>query len=135
MAKRMPNDRNRDVDFLRAAAIAVVLGHWLRTVSYVDNGELQFDNLLHAAPWTQWSTWVYQVMPIIFMAGGYANAASWESARRRGFGYGWWMTNRLHRLIGPVLPLVVVWGRLSITADEVGIDAHSVYNRPLIQVE
>ena len=31
-------------------------------------------------------TWVIQVMPVFFMVGGYANALSWRSARRRGEG-------------------------------------------------
>ena len=45
--------------------------------------------MVSALPWTQWLTLFFQVMPLIFLAGGYANAGSWarhHAALARDFG-------------------------------------------------
>ena len=101
LAARTPEARNRYVDFLRAASIlVVVIGHWLMAAPFVSEGELRLSNdMLHVAPWTQWLTWALQVMPLFFIVGGYANAASWEAAQRSGAGYGAWIAGRLQRLV------------------------------------
>jgi hypothetical protein len=42
LAERTPDTRNRYVDFLRAASIAVVVtGHWLMAAAYTDGGALE----------------------------------------------------------------------------------------------
>lgn len=104
-----PADRNRVVDFLRAAAITVVvLGHWTIVAVDADQG-IQPHGLLDTARWTHPLTWVFQVMPIFFLVGGYSNALSWRSARRKGAGYGAWLRTRLRRLGIPLLPLLICW--------------------------
>ncbi|WP_304502069.1 acyltransferase [Brachybacterium sp. FME24] len=104
-----PATRNRVVDLLRAAAITVVvLGHW--TIVAVDaDGGISPHGVLDAARWTHPLTWVFQVMPIFFLVGGYSNALSWRSARRQDIGYAAWLRTRLRRLGIPLLPLLVVW--------------------------
>ncbi|MGB5628447.1 MAG: acyltransferase [Woeseiaceae bacterium] len=110
MAAKTPPDRNRYVDFLRAVSImVVVVGHWtIATAWYVD-GNLTPGHLLKSHPQTQWLTWLFQVMPIFFIVGGYSNAVSLESARRKGIGYSGWLAARLHRLVTPLLLLLVAW--------------------------
>ncbi|MEN8132830.1 MAG: acyltransferase family protein, partial [Pseudomonadota bacterium] len=84
LAAQTPSDRNRYVDFLRAVSIlAVITGHWLVAALYYHDGSLTPGDLLEIQPNTQWLTWLFQVMPIFFIVGGYANAVSLESARRR----------------------------------------------------
>ncbi len=110
-ADSTPPDRNRVVDFLRAASILVVVfGHWLMAAVTIVDGELVPGHLLILADWTHPLTWVFQVMPVFFLVGGYANGLSLRSARRRGEGYGGWLRSRLRRLILPVIPLLVFWG-------------------------
>ena len=46
-------------------------------------------------------------MPIFFIVGGYSNAVSLESAKRKGIGYAGWLAARLHRLVSPLLLLLV----------------------------
>ncbi len=118
-------ERNRVVDLLRATAIlVVVLGHWLMAAVYVDGGGgLHRGDLLDLAGWTHPLTWVLQVMPVFFLVGGYANALSWRSARRRGEGYGAWLRSRLRRLVLPVLPLMVFWTVVAPSAHTAGVDA------------
>ena len=104
-----PASRNRVVDFLRAAAITVVvLGHWTIVAVHADGG-IQPHGVLDTASWTHPLTWVFQVMPIFFLVGGYSNALSWRSARRKGIGYGEWLRARLRRLGFPLVPLLLVW--------------------------
>ena len=60
-------------------------------------------------------------MPIFFLVGGYANALSWRSARRKGQPYAGWVRARLQRLGGPVVPLLVTWLVLASTAYTLGV--------------
>lgn len=112
-------ERNRYIDFLRAAAILmVVIGHWLVAAPYVDSdGVLTAGHLLADLPWTRWLTWLFQVMPVFFLVGGYANAASWHSAHPGPYGH--WLQRRVIRLLRPVAPLMVFWSALVIVLDGV----------------
>ncbi|UCE87344.1 MAG: acyltransferase family protein [Deltaproteobacteria bacterium] len=122
LAERTPESRNRYVDFLRAASIlVVVIGHWLMAAPHATRGELTLGDMLHVAPWTQWLTWVFQVMPLFFIVGGYSNAVSWESARRSGVGYAGWASTRLRRLVAPLVPLLVFWSLLAVVAGRTGV--------------
>ena len=122
LAARTPETRNRYADFLRAASITVVvIGHWLIAAAYVENGQLELGDMLRLAPWTQWLTWLFQVMPIFFIVGGYSNGASWAAARRSGKDYGLWLGTRLKRLIGPVVPLLIVWSVMAMIAHRFGV--------------
>jgi fucose 4-O-acetylase-like acetyltransferase len=115
MAQRTPASRNRYVDFLRAVSIgAVVFGHWLIAAPWIEGGQLRLDHMLALEPWTRWLTLLFQVMPVFFVVGGYANAASWEAAKREGQPYGAWAAARMRRLVGPVLPLFVVWAAMAV---------------------
>lgn len=121
VAARTPESRNRYVDFLRAASIlAVISGHWLVAAPFVDDGVLSLPNMLARQPWTRWLTWAFQVMPVFFFVGGYANGVSWHAATRDGRGYASWLDARLQRLVGPVLPLILAWVGLGILARQMG---------------
>lgn len=114
LAEQTPAARNRYVDFLRAASILfVITGHWLIATAHYVDGALAPGDLLDIQPWTRWLTWLFQVMPIFFIVGGYANAVSLESARRKGQAYDAWLVTRLNRLVTPVLVLIVVWAGLA----------------------
>lgn len=115
MAAETPPERNRYVDFLRAVSIlVVVVGHWLIATAYYVDGELTPGHLLKSQPQTQWLTWLFQVMPIFFIVGGYSNAVSLESARRKGVGYAGWLAARLHRLVAPLLLLLSAWAAIAV---------------------
>jgi hypothetical protein len=105
------------VDLLRAVSIAVVvLGHWLIAVLAFRNGTFEGRNLLELSPDVQFATWLFQVMPVFFLVGGYTNAISWESASRRGETYGDWLTTRSTRLLRPALIFVAFWTVLPMLA-------------------
>ena len=113
LARQTPEERNRYVDFLRAVSITlVIIGHWLITTAIwnADTGTLTPVLALEVVDWSAWLTWAFQVMPIFFMVGGYSNAISLESARRKQQDYAGWLAGRLHRLLTPLLLLVLAWG-------------------------
>jgi len=115
MAAQTPEERNRYVDFLRSVSIlAVIVGHWMIATAYVVDGEISAGHLLVGRPQLHWLTWIFQVMPIFFIVGGYANAVSLESARRRGVGYAGWLSARLNRLVGPLLVLIIAWAAIAV---------------------
>ena len=82
-ARQTPASRNRAADCYRTLAICfVVFGHWMLVAPYAPEGELELRKILAEQPWTQYLTWLFQVMPVFFFVGGYANAASWSSSRK-----------------------------------------------------
>lgn len=128
LADAAPPDRDRVVDLVRVVALGVVvLGHWLMAVVTWDHRGLHGHNLLDLQPWTQWLTWVFQVMPLFFVAGGVANAASWASAQRRHAGYPAWLHGRIDRLLRPVAALAATWTIGLVVAAGAGVDARSLH--------
>ncbi|GAA2750501.1 acyltransferase [Kitasatospora cinereorecta] len=101
-------NRARYVDLLRGVAILlVVLGHWLITalVRHPD-GTITAPELLATVRWTQWLTLGFQIMPMFFLAGGYAAGASWsrhlaDGAARGGGSAVGWVRARAVRLLLP----------------------------------
>ncbi len=115
MAEQTPPGRNRYVDLLRAVSITfVIIGHWLISTAYFTDGRLEPGHMLSIQPWTRWLTWLFQVMPVFFFVGGYANGVSLEGARKRELGYAGWLNARLNRLIAPLLVLLLAWTVLAI---------------------
>ncbi len=109
-ASATPATRNRYVDLLRVVSIGVVvLGHWLMAVLGYSDGRFTGKNLLEIEPGLQIITWVFQVMPVFFIVGGFSNEASWTSARRRGESYAQWLRARSARLLRPAVWFVAFW--------------------------
>ncbi len=122
LAAQTPAERNRYVDFLRAVSIlVVVVGHWLIATAYYVDGTLTPGHLLKSEPGTQWLTWVFQVMPIFFIVGGYANGVSLESSARKGEEYAAWLAARLNRLVAPLLILLLAWSGIALTMHLIGV--------------
>jgi fucose 4-O-acetylase-like acetyltransferase len=122
LASATPATRNRYADLLRVVSIfVVVIGHWLMAVLGYQDGTFTGRNLLEVATWTHILTWVFQVMPIFFIVGGFTNASSWRSASARGVSYADWVRARSARLLGPALIFVAFWTVLPVLAVAVGL--------------
>lgn len=127
VAAATPSTRNRVVDLLRVGALTVVvLGHWLVAAVVVRDGRLDAGAVLDRASWTHPLTWVFQVMPVFFLVGGYANGLSWRGTRGRGVLWPEWLRGRLRRLLVPVVPLLLFWVGLLVVADAAGVDRASL---------
>ncbi len=131
MAGAAKTDRNRAVDFYRAVAmLAVALGHWAAISVGLDaNGELIAGNALEYAPSMSWITWLFQVMPLFFVVGGFSSAMSLDShfgtpgspkadARPQD-----WIIARLRRMVAPAITLASTWAVLIVAGYATGMGA------------
>lgn len=102
MADTTPT-RELSADLYRVIAVMfVVIGHWLVSAVTYHDGRFGNDYPLEVMPWTRWLTLVFQVVPVFFLVGGYASAASWSHWPEAG-GLRWsdWARHRLGVILGP----------------------------------
>ncbi|WP_433430083.1 acyltransferase family protein [Nonomuraea sp. CA-141351] len=98
--------RDPFIDLLRVFGMAlIVFQHWTIPVLTYQGGRLATGNAL-STPGVWVVTWLSQVMPLVFFAGGAANAISFG---RSGGNPQRWLAARLRRLAWPLLPLAAVW--------------------------
>lgn len=111
LARMTPPERERVVDFLRSFSITcVVIGHWLIADIHQDeNKNIIGTNALASLRFGWILTWFFQVMPIFFFVGGYANYVGVRSFQRRNLGYAAYLTSRVRRMLKPVVTLLLVW--------------------------
>jgi peptidoglycan/LPS O-acetylase OafA/YrhL len=110
LAARTPDSRDRSVDFLRAAAIlAVVFGHWFIGIIHWDGGVIRTTSAVGLTSYLWLMTWFFQVMPIFFFVGGFANYVAYTAYRARGESTGAFVRLRLGRLLRPSLVFLSIW--------------------------
>jgi Acyltransferase family len=106
VADNTPPSRDRAVDVARLAALVVVMfGHCALLLATIDASGLRIGNLLGELPAIAPVTWVVQVMPLFFLAGGAAGAYGWHS----GTPWGTWLFTRAQRLYRPVFWYLAAW--------------------------
>ncbi|MEP6297050.1 MAG: acyltransferase, partial [Ilumatobacter sp.] len=139
MVDATPADRDRVVDLIRGLSIGVVvLWHWTLSVTDWSGGSLSMPNPIGEASGLWLLTWIFQVMPLFFVVGGFSNLAGWTSMlerravdpgrdRRPGRSFVWSRAKRLGlpagamlgtwvlldvaiRLVRPGTPSVFSWG-------------------------
>ena len=95
-------ERNRYADLLRVGAIGlVVIGHWLATDITYHARHLSGLDALSYISWGRWLTLIFQVMPVFFVVGGYANATSLTAHLAAGERWPTWVRRRALRLLRP----------------------------------
>src|SRR5258705_12809949 len=106
VAAHTPPGPDRAVDVARLAALVVVMfGHCALLLATIDTSGLRIGNLLGELPAIAPITWVVQVMPLFFLAGGAAGAYGW----REGTPWGTWLFTRTQRLCRPVFWYLAAW--------------------------
>ncbi|MCK0176985.1 acyltransferase [Mycolicibacterium sp. F2034L] len=101
--------RESALDLYRSAAVLlVVIGHWLLSVMTYRDGEFGRDNPLVLMPWTQWLTWIFQVVPVFFAVAGYASAVSWSRRPDGSHARQEWVRRRVVHTLGPTAVYAVV---------------------------
>ncbi|MBM3695238.1 MAG: DUF4383 domain-containing protein [Actinobacteria bacterium] len=111
-----PGHDGRDpfIDLLRVVCIAVVvLGHWATTTVIWEPDRVLSVNALSVISGSRISTWLLQVMPLVFFAGGLANSVS----RRGAPSYLSYLDRRLGRLLLPTGVFLTVWVVLGIAVE------------------
>jgi hypothetical protein len=106
IAKDAARGRDRAVDVARLTALVVVMfGHCALLLATIDSGGVRIGNLLGEIPAIAPVTWLVQVMPLFFLAGGAAGAYGWHSDTR----WGSWLFTRAQRLCRPVFWYLATW--------------------------
>lgn len=101
-----PMGRDRAVDVARLGALLVVMfGHCALLLATIDAGGVRIGNILGEIPVLAPITWLVQVMPLFFLAGGAAGAYSWRSDRS----WGGWLFARAQRLCRPAFWYLAAW--------------------------
>jgi surface polysaccharide O-acyltransferase-like enzyme len=98
--------RDRAIDVARLTALLVVMfGHCALLLATIDANGLHIGNLLAALPVLMTITWLVQVMPLFFLAGGAAGAYGY----RTGTPWGTFVLTRAQRLCRPVFWYLAAW--------------------------
>lgn len=127
MAAATPSSRDRYVDLLRFASIAiVVLGHWLMAVVTYDDGRMSGTNALVSIPKLKYVTWFLQVMPVFFFVGGFSNLVTLDAVARRGGRFADFIDGRATRLLRPVTVLLAVWVPITLTLEFLNVPASTL---------
>lgn len=120
-AIKTPAVRDRAVDVARLAALVVVMfGHCALLLATIDGGGVRIGNLIGEIPAIAPITWIAQVMPLFFLAGGAAGAYGY----RAGTQWGSWLFIRAQRLCRPVFWYLAAWA-LGLLAVRVTLGAQS----------
>ncbi len=99
-------NRDRAIDVARLSALVVVMfGHCALLLATIDSDGLRIGNILGEMPQLTPITWVVQVMPLFFFAGGAAAAYGWHP----GTPWGSWLVSRAQRLCRPVFWYLAFW--------------------------
>ncbi|WP_123027187.1 acyltransferase family protein [Mycolicibacterium stellerae] len=106
VAETTKPDRDRAVDVARLFALVIVMfGHCALLLATIDSSGLRIGNLLGEVPALAPITWVVQVMPLFFLAGGAAGAYGWHEGTQ----WGTWLFSRAQRLCRPVFWYLAFW--------------------------
>ena len=100
--------RNHLIDLARATSVLVVVTFHCLLYQVV-----VVDGLPQVVPWApqphgSWWTasWFVMIIPLFFIAGGFAHALVVDKVRAEARGYTFYLASRAHRLVGPMLLFV-----------------------------
>ncbi|WP_448811379.1 acyltransferase family protein [Agromyces bauzanensis] len=101
--------RDTSVDAIRVALLVVVfaLHATMFGVSGGPDGPVLRNALDHQA-WFGPVSWIVQIMPLFFIAGGFSSFHHWRSMRSRGSTPADYVRSRLQRLVRPLIAVVAV---------------------------
>lgn len=135
MTSREPRPRNHVIDIARAVSVVVVvLFHGLLYQIRLDAG---VPAVVPWAPGIVWwiISWFAMVMPVFFLAGGFAHALLVDRAERDGASYGHFLANRGRRLVGPLILFVTVAAAVATVAAWAGWAAEaSAFSEQVMQL-
>jgi hypothetical protein len=99
--------RDEVIDLLRSiATTTVVVWHWMFTILVWRSDGPHADNPIGYVSGLWSLTWVLQVMPLFFVAGGYVHSVAWAKSRERPGAWRRFFLGRLKQLGVPALVLI-----------------------------
>ena len=115
--------RDLTLDLARVfCVLLVVVIHLLETGVGSGPDGLVVSRPLEHQPWFNGVTWVFQIMPLFFVVGGFASKTAWRSLERRGGGAADYVKIRVLRLAQPAFPLFVFYVVVIGGATLLGVD-------------
>lgn len=115
--------RDLTLDLARVfCVLLVVVIHLLEVGVGTGPHGLTITRPLEHQPWFNGTTWVFQIMPLFFVVGGFASLTAWRSLGRRGGGSTDYVRTRVLRLAQPAFPLFVFYVVVVGTATLIGVD-------------
>lgn len=119
-----PGRRDPAIDLVRnASLVVVVVLHALMFGVTITPDGLVFANAIEHDAWLPPVSWLVQVVPLFFLAGGFASLSSWRGMQARGESAGRYVARRLERLLVPAMVLGATWGVLLALAGTAGMPA------------
>lgn len=101
--------RDTVIDLLRSGATTtVVVYHWVFTIIVWRPDGPHADNPIGYVSGLWCLTWILQVLPLFFMAGGYTHSLAWAKYREQPRAWRRFAARRAGQLLGPALLLIVV---------------------------
>jgi hypothetical protein len=101
------SQRDEIVDLLRSVATTtVVVWHWMFTILVWRSDGPHADNPIGYVSGLWSLTWVLQVMPLFFVAGGYVHSIAWARSRGRAGAWRRFASSRARQLGIPALVLI-----------------------------
>lgn len=109
MTMKAQAGRDRFMDLLRLGSLLVIVaGHWLGIVPSVQGGVIAGIMVYDQDPRYWPVTWLFDMVPLFFFVGGFANAISYRRLRDSGRASEF-RSRRLVRLLMPTLIFMGVW--------------------------
>jgi len=105
------SERQRDtvIDLVRSGATTtVVFYHWVFTIIVWRPDGPHADNPIGYVSGLWFLTWILQVLPLFFMAGGYTHSLAWAKYRAAPRAWRRFVARRAGQLLGPAMLLVAV---------------------------
>ncbi|MBP2473925.1 hypothetical protein JOF53_002797 [Crossiella equi] len=124
--ERGSTTRNAVVDLVRVGAVGmVVFLHWLSPVITVEGGAVKA-GIAFSGPVAWVVTWFLQVMPLVFIAGGFVNTAGVDATTRKGQSWVVFLARRARRLVLPTLPLAGICAVVATAGSALGVPAVAI---------
>ena len=115
--------RDLTLDLARVfCVLLVVVIHLLEVGVGTGPHGLTISRPLEHQPWFNAITWLFQIMPLFFVVGGFASLTAWRSLGRRGGGAADYVKTRVLRLAQPAFPLFVFYVVVVGAATLIGVD-------------
>lgn len=109
MPARGEGARDAVIDLVRSGATTtVVIYHWVFTVIVWRPDGPHADNPIGYVSGLWCLTWILQVLPLFFMAGGYTHSLAWAKYRQTPRAWGRFVARRAGQLLVPALMLVAI---------------------------
>ena len=126
-APRIRVARDPSVDAIRIVLlVAVFLLHAMMCGVSVGAAGPVLENALEGQAWFGPVSWVVQIMPLFFIAGGFSSFHHWRSMRARGATPSEYVRSRLERLVRPAVALVAVVAASLVALAAAGLPADLV---------